>query len=221
MQRFKAVLFDIDGTLLDTSEFIFQAFEHTLREYNLPPRKRSEMAALVGRPLEICYKVLTGIEDLQEIQELRLAHRRFQTEHMHLSKPYPEVRETLDILSSAGIKMAAVTTRTGVTVPKTLELAGISKYISYVVALEDVVNLKPHPEPVYKALDYLEAEPEDSAMVGDTDVDIQAGKNAGTATIGVTYGFHGASIAEANPDYIINHIEEILPILQFKESVKQ
>ncbi len=210
MQEFKAVLFDVDGTLLDTSEFIFQAYEHTLNKYSLPLKNRSEIAGLIGKPLEFCYRILAPDADVKELSQ---THRAFQAEHLNLSKPYPGANETLDKLKSAGFKIAAVTTRSRPTTVRTLELAGLSVYIDYVVALEDVEHLKPHPEPLLKALNYLDVEPKYSVMTGDTDVDIQAGKNAGATTIGVTYGFHGLGIASSNPDYIINSIKEIIPIV--------
>ncbi len=210
MQEFKAALFDVDGTLLDTSEFIFQAYEHTLSRYGLPPRNRSDIAGLIGKPLEFCYQILAPKADVKELSK---AHRAFQAEHLGLSKPYQGANKTLETLKSAGFMIAAVTTRARLTAVKTLELAGLSIYIDYVVALEDVEYLKPHPEPLLKALDYLDVEPKHSVMTGDTDVDILAGKNAGTTTIGVTYGFHGSGIASSHPDYIIDSIEEIIPIV--------
>ncbi|MCL6472542.1 MAG: HAD-IA family hydrolase [Firmicutes bacterium] len=210
MQVFKAALFDVDGTILDTSEFIFQAYEHTLGKYALPPRSRAEIARLIGQPLEFCYQMLAPGAN---VDLLAATHRAFQAGHLHLAKPYPGANETLAKLKGAGIKVAAVTTRSRRTVVGTLEAAGLSVHIDYLVALEDVVNLKPDPEPVLKALHYLDAKPHESVMTGDTDVDVLAGKNAGTLTIGVTYGFHGTRIADSSPDYIIDSIEEIIPIV--------
>jgi len=226
MQELKAALFDVDGTLLDTSEFIFQAYEYTLDKFGLAPKTRSEMATLIGKPLETCYELLApgvhiaGIADIKDIKDIRelakelaKTHRYFQSEHLDLSKPYPGTATALEALKIAGIKIAAVTTRQRSSSVKTLELAGISEFIDFVVALEDVTHLKPDPEPVLKALAYLNVQPVDAIMTGDSDVDIFAGKNAGTATVGVTYGFHGVRIADSNPDYVIDSIGEIIPVV--------
>lgn len=210
MQIFKAVLFDIDGTLLDTSEFIFQAYEHTLATFGYPQSGRSDISKLIGKSLESCYRALTGSDEVENLCE---AHRRFQAEHLDLSRPYPKAPDTLRALTDAGIKLAAVTTRARETSIKTLKLAGLLGYLDYVVALEDVENLKPHPEPLLRALGHLEVAPEEAAMVGDTDVDILAGRSAGLVTIGVTYGFHGTSIVQSNPDYTVDDIDEVLPLL--------
>ncbi|MHB8843013.1 MAG: HAD-IA family hydrolase [Candidatus Aquicultor sp.] len=213
MQELKAALFDIDGTLLDTSEFIFQAYEYTLNKFGLAPRTRSEVSVLIGKSLETCYELLAPGVDIAGIHELAKTHRYFQGKHLDLSKPYPGTAATLEALKIAGIKIAAVTTRQRSSSVKTMALAGISEFIDFVVALEDVTHLKPDPEPVLKALAYLNVQPVDAIMTGDSDVDIFAGKNAGTATVGVTYGFHGARIADCNPDYIIDSIEEIVPVV--------
>jgi len=210
MHEFKAVLFDVDGTLLDTKEFIFQAYEYTLAKNGLPARDRSEIAVLIGKSLGAIYEVLAPGSDIQRLCD---THRSFQAEHLHLSKPYPGTKRTLDALKSAGLKLAVVTTRAKVVAVKTLELAHVLEHMDYVVALEDVVNLKPHPEPLLKALDYLGEEPADAVMVGDADVDVLAGKNAGTATIGVTYGFHGKAIIESEPDWVVDNIEDIVPLV--------
>lgn len=210
MRRFKAVLFDVDGTLLDTTEFIFQAYEHTLRNHGLPSHDRATIASLIGIRLEEIYEQLAPGAD---VDVLAAEHRTFQANNMHLSRPFPGANETLKMLKSAGLKIAAVTTRSRLTVLETLALAKMTGYIDYTVALEDVAHTKPHPEPVLAALKHLSTQSKEAVMVGDSDVDVLAGKNAGTVTVGVTYGFHGARIAETHPDYLINSIEEVIPLV--------
>mgnify|MGYP000058930541 CR=1 FL=1 len=210
MQKFKAALFDLDGTLLDTSEFIFQAFENTLINHGIQPPTRNEITHLVGKPLEFCYRVLSGKE---VVDKMCVVHRAFQASHLELAKTYPGASKVLVSLKSAGLKIAAVTTRQRETSIKTLEITHLIDYMDYIVALEDVENLKPHAEPVLKALDFLSVDPQEAVMVGDTDADILAGKSAGTVTVGVTYGFHGLQIEESKPDYIISDIREILSLV--------
>jgi pyrophosphatase PpaX len=210
MQVFEAILFDVDGTLLDTSEFIFQAFEHSLERAGFPEKSREEMARLVGKPLDLCYELLTGVADVTELSAM---HRAFQVEHVDLAKAYPGTRETLEALKKSGLRIGAVTTRARTSTLATLSLTGLATCLDHVVAFEDVENLKPHPEPILKTLDFLGSRPDVAVMVGDTDVDIAAGKNAGTLTIGVTYGFHGLDILKSYPDHIIDDIAAILPLV--------
>jgi pyrophosphatase PpaX len=164
----------------------------------------------VGKPLNLCYEVLTGVEDVLELSDM---HRAFQVEHTDLAQAYPGTRDTLETLKKSGLRIGAVTTRARTSTLATLSLTGLATYLDHVVAFEDVENLKPHPEPILKTLAFLNSHPDAAVMVGDTDVDIAAGRNAGTLTVGVTYGFHGLEILKSCPDHIIDDIAAILPLV--------
>jgi pyrophosphatase PpaX len=205
MQHIRTILFDIDGTLLDTREFILQAFEHALSTYGFPHLRRADFAHRVGsKGLIGIYRDLTGLEDVGHFAE---AHRAFQGEHLDLAHPFGETHATLETLASRGFIIAAVTTRSSVNAGATLKGAGIDGYFSALITADDVTNLKPHPEPLLKALGIIGKTAQDAVMVGDTDADIQAGKNAGAFTIGATYGFQDAARLRAeNPDALIDDI---------------
>lgn len=211
MEVYRAVLLDIDGTLLDTTEFIFQAFEHTFSFFNLSVPSRKELAMQIGKALKECYEHFkTGID----AEELCEEHRKFQVKNLHLSKPYANTVKTLEQLRDDGFKIAAVTARGGITAKTTLELAGIDKFFDVIITGNDVKNLKPHPEAFLKALAMLQVSKSDAVIVGDTDSDILAGQSAGIRTIGVTYGFHGEMIRDSNPDFVVDDIEGIIDILK-------
>ncbi|MEK7450986.1 MAG: HAD-IA family hydrolase [Patescibacteria group bacterium] len=211
MKELEAVLFDVDGTLLNTKEFIYQAYEHTFKSHNLPSVPREELDGVMGKLLEDCYKHF--VPSSQDLMILCETHRTFQTKNLHLSVPFPNTKDTLNKIKKAEIKIAAITSRSQRTSTHNLELAGIKDRIDVVISAEDVTRIKPHPEPLLKALKQLGVKPEKAVMVGDTDADILAGKNAKTKTIGVTYGFHGKRIVESNPDYVVDDIAEIIPII--------
>ena len=212
MRKIIAALFDVDGTLLNTAEFVYQAFVHTFQTHGLPGRSTDEIAAVMGKPLEEMYRHFSASasEDVSEICE---THRSFQAENLHLSVPFANTQETLRRLKDAGVKIAAVTTRSRRTSIKTLEMSCIIDYFDAIISGEDVNYPKPHPEPLFKALQQLEVEPEKAVMIGDTEADILAGKNAKVMTIGVSYGFHGSHIAGSKPDFIVEDIVDIIPIL--------
>jgi pyrophosphatase PpaX len=184
----KAVLFDLDGTLLDTTEFIYQAYEHTFKSHNLSPVSREELSGVMGKPLGDCYRHFFSSQDIEVLCE---THRTFQTENLHLSVPFLHTEDTLNKLREAGIKTAVITTRSRRTSQDTLELAGIRDKIDVLISGEDQTKHKPNPESLFNALKQLQVEPEEAIMVGDTDADVLAGKNAKTKTVGVTYGFQG------------------------------
>lgn len=212
MGAVKAVLFDVDGTLLDTKEFVFQAFEHTFKAHGLPKKSREEISRVIGKPLEECYQELGPSLNPDNLCE---THRLFQEENLQLSSPFPNARKTLISLKKGGFKIAAVTNRSRRTSKKTLKIADLFNYIDVVVSAEDVKNHKPNPEPLLKALAYLEMDPKEAVLVGDTRVDIAAGRNAGLrGTIGVTYSFSGRKIIENNPDFVVDDIAQVAPIIE-------
>jgi pyrophosphatase PpaX len=212
MKKIEAVLFDVDGTLLDTREFIYQAYRHTLQSHGLPVRSLDEIAVIMstGKSLQESYRYFSPTYDIGKLCE---THRTFQAENLSLSVPFPNTHKTLKELKDAGVKTAAITTRSKRTSIKTLATSGLADYFDVILSGEDVERPKPHPEALLKVLKQLEIQPEKAVMVGDTEADILAGKSAGTKTIGVSYGFHGFKIAEVNPDFIIDDIADLLPVV--------
>ena len=208
--KLKAVFFDIDGTLLNTHEYIYQSFEFALAKHH-KPILRKELQKIMGKPLDECYRILTK---MQKIDELSASHRQFQHKNPHLVIPFPNTISTLEKLKEKGLLIAAISTRARDTVDQTLEETQIMHYINYILGFDDVIEPKPSPEGIQKALTYFGLKPQDAIMVGDSPVDVLAGKNAKTQTVGVTYGFHGEKIAEAKPDYVVDDIKEILTILR-------
>lgn len=209
-RKFEAALFDIDGTLLDSEEFVFQAFRHSVLIHKGREITRDDFSQVVGKPLEECYFLL---EPGLDSKKLAQTHKDFQAGNLHLSTPFSNSVLVLRKLSKAGVKIGAVTTRYSDTLKRTLELVGIFAFFDVIISGEDVINFKPHPEPVLKALEMLMISSGQAVMVGDTDVDILAGREAGTKTIGVTYGFHGEKVRESKPDYIVDDILEVLPLI--------
>ncbi len=207
----QAILFDVDGTLLDTTELIFRCYEYTIAEYSLSPKTREKISITSGEPLEVCYRQLFPNEDITKLSE---THMSFQEKNLHLSKPFNKVRQTLKELNNIGIKIAAVTTRSKRTSTKSLEINDIASLMDVVISREEIVNPKPHPDALIAALNYLKVNPKNAVMVGDTPIDIKAGKNAKVRTIGVTYGPLGDAVKAANPDMVISDISEIISLIK-------
>ncbi len=207
----KAILFDIDGTLLDTQEFVFDAVKYAFSESGYPYPTEREFKKVTGLPLvEFYSKLLPG--DASE--KLATLHREFQQENFHLVKPFSKTKKTLKTLKNAGFALAAVSNRTRESLVKSLKFTGIFDFFEVVICADDVVNAKPHQDHLFAALKLMQIKPEDACIIGDTENDILAGKNAKIKTIGVTYGWLGKDIAKYNPDYVVNDIEEIFKILE-------
>ena len=206
----RAVLFDVDGTLLDTTEFIYGGLDHTLAAHGHTPPGRDAYARVMGKPLEVCYAELAPGGDPVLMCE---THRTWQTDNLHLSLAYPEAEPVLRTLRAAGLRLAAITSRSRRTSVRTLELAGLAPYLDLILSYEDVTAIKPDPAPIRLALERLGLPAAAAVMVGDTDADILAGRAAGVYTVGVTYGFHGREIAAARPAAIIHTLGALPAVL--------
>lgn len=207
----KAVLFDIDGTLIDSWDFIFGAVKHALKKHGHTISEEVMVSAMGGRSLLDYYKFLLPKADWEAIAK---SHDEFQQDKFDLGKPFKNARRILKKLKLQGYLMGAVSNRTRESLKITLDRAEFSQYFEIIVSAEDVANPKPHPEHVQAALAFLKVEPINSFLIGDTQHDIEAGKKAGVKTIGVTYGFLGKDIKNHNPDFVIDDLEEILKVLK-------
>ncbi len=209
MTEIRSLLFDVDGTLLDTTEFILKAAEHALATHGYPIPDRSIISKLVGKPFDEFYGALGGSENIILLEN---THREFQKKNLHLSGPYPRTLAVLTKLHEQGFRMAAVTSRSKITSLETLRRADIHSFFDAIISGEDTAELKPHPAPLLKALELLGEVPSRSCMIGDSHADIEAGISAGCRTIRATYGFHTERLHDPEPDFFIDHIADLLKI---------
>lgn len=210
-KEIEAAIFDVDGMILDTREFIFQAYEHTLHHHGHTVPERQVIAKQIGRSLPDCYEAFAPDGELDMLCD---THHEFQANKLHLISPYEGLVEMLDTLQADGIKIGAFSSRKGNLIPS-LENAGILHYFGVVVQGDEVKHHKPHPEGLLKALGVLGVEPSHAAMLGDAAVDIEAGKAAKVAmTIGITHGFGTPEELEAaKPDHIVHDLSSIARLL--------
>ncbi|MES3032049.1 MAG: HAD-IA family hydrolase [Patescibacteria group bacterium] len=211
MKGITTILFDIDGTILDTRDFILNATEHALSSLGKPIPDRAVMAKHVGKAFEEYYASLVGPGD--HVKDLMKLHHDFQLSNLDLAKLFEGTLETLKVLHEKGYKIAAVTSRSKQTSSQTLADCGILDFFDTVISKEDTKDLKPNPAPLFLALGRLGEQPENAVMIGDSHFDIEAGKNAGIKTIRATYGFHADNLHDPEPDFFINDITELLKIL--------
>jgi pyrophosphatase PpaX len=205
----RSILFDVDGTLLDTTEFIFQAYEHATGAMGLTVPTREWIRHQVGRKLEDVYDEV----DAAHCAELIELHRSFQETHLELSFPFEGTIETLTKLRRAGFQMAVVTSRSQRTSVKTLEVAGLVRYFPVVISAEDAPFLKPDPAPLRVALERMGQPKETAVMVGDAVHDVHAAQAFGIPVIAATYGFPGGSVLAARPTAFITDIRDLPALL--------
>ncbi|AQX53257.1 pyrophosphatase PpaX [Priestia flexa] len=209
------VLFDLDGTLIDTNELIISSFMHTLNHYYPEQYKREDVLAFMGPSL---YDTFVQM-DKERVHEMIDTYRTHNlSHHDELVTEFAGVFETVKWLHDQKYKLAIVTTKQINTVMLGLKLTKLDQFFDVIVAIDDVQHAKPHPEPVEKALVLLNAQPEEAVMVGDNHHDILSGKNAGTKTAGVAWSAKGREhIASYEPDVILEEMKDLIPWLGGKE----
>ncbi len=206
----RAVLWDLDGTAHDTQKLIISSFEHSIKQLGYPLKSKEEMIKTLGLPLSECYRVLVPDGNIEALCKL---HQEFQRDNPHLVVPFPNTISTISELKKFGFKNAAVTSRTRESALSNLETTKVGILMDHIIAKEDVRNPKPNPEGIFSALNYLQVLSSNAWMIGDSHVDIYAGKAAGTRTIGFTNGDPSEEIIASSPDYLVDEISQIVPII--------
>ena len=211
----KLIIFDFDGTLGDTRRNIVTTMQMTIAELGLPGRTDDECASKIGLPLDGCFEALYPDEAKETIQLCAETYRRIFQENLLTMKPqvFPKVKETLSMLKEQGYTLTIASSRWHKSLSELIHDLDIAEFISYLVGADDVEKAKPNPEPVIKTLAAMGADASQTLVVGDMNVDILMGLNAGAMTCGVTYG-NGTrkELEDAGADYIINSIDELIEI---------
>ncbi|WP_246942619.1 pyrophosphatase PpaX [Bacillus pinisoli] len=210
--KVNTLLFDLDGTLIDTNELIITSFLHTLEQYYPGQYKREDAIQFIGPPL---YDTFVKIDE-KRVEEMITTYREHNlSHHDQLVTEFEGVYETIEHLHKKGYKLGIVTTKLRHTVNMGLKLTKLDQFFDVVVTLDDVENAKPDPEPIVKALAQLDAKPEETIMVGDNYHDIVAGQNAGTKTAGVAWSLKGVEFLQSyKPDYMLENMRDVLSILE-------
>ena len=213
----KLIIFDFDGTLGDTRWNIVVTMQDVMRELNLPLQDEHVCASTIGLPLKGCYAQMFPQLNADEIDRCAEVHRRCFAENLKkiTPMPFPQVKETLELLGNQGISLAIASSRTSESLCDLLGRMGIESLFSCLIGAQDIVHAKPDAEPVLKILDILGFMADETLVVGDMDVDILMGVNAGTKTCGVTWGNATKdALNKAGADFIIDRMEELIEIAE-------
>ncbi|MEO8337119.1 MAG: HAD-IA family hydrolase [bacterium] len=220
MQPPPAILFDLDGTLVDSIELILSSARHAFVGFDGHAPSDDEWRASIGRPLQAVLREYASSD--AEADHLLVRYREYQlANHDRLMRAYDGIVETLTGFANAGHPMAIVTSKSDWLALRALEFVGIAGLFPVLVGCDTCVNHKPHPEPVENALARLDVSAGNAIFVGDSPHDIESGRAANVYTIGVTWGASSRSEMEASgADVVIDDVAQLAgAVSQFAKRV--
>jgi pyrophosphatase PpaX len=206
---FATVLFDLDGTLIDSVELILRSYRHTLRTHRgMEPPDELWLRGL-GTPIRVQLRHWT--EDPAEIEAMTETYTTYNlAHHDELVRPYDGVVSAVTQLHARGTRLGLVTSKVRSTALRGLQVAGIDGAFEAIVGADEVRHPKPHPEPVLLALERLGATAGDTVFVGDSRHDIVCGRAAGVATAAALWGpFDRQHLEDLDPDYWLDTPQDV------------
>ncbi|MBF0181947.1 MAG: phosphoglycolate phosphatase [Magnetococcales bacterium] len=224
----RGVLFDLDGTLVDSAPDLWGAMNHVLTSRGREPLPLDQVRHLVGNGARTLLargfwgegaEPPNGDDAFEEAVAAFLDHYR-----LHLvdhSRPYPGVPEALESLTRQGIPLAVVTNKPERFARSMLEQLGMASRFALVVGGDTLPTRKPDPAPLHHALESLGAPAGLGVMVGDSEVDLEAARNAGIPVILHARGYNrGIDVRQLRPDRVMEHFDQLSELLSFSSSAR-
>ncbi|MCB4747489.1 MAG: HAD family hydrolase [Sulfurovum sp.] len=181
------ILFDLDGTLIDSTEAILESFEVALNAFGEVLPDEASIKVEIGHPLDIMFRTL-GVSEEKVWEHVSVYKEHYQMVANTKTVLLPSAHEAI-VLAKLHATLGIVTTKTAAYSKEMLEHMGIMQYFDLLIGREDVTHPKPHPEPILKAISKLNADKKRCWMIGDTSMDILAAEAAQIQSIAVTCGY--------------------------------
>jgi HAD superfamily hydrolase (TIGR01509 family) len=211
--KIETILFDLDGTLLKSTDMILEAFRLTF-DAHLPDHglSESDFTSFLGQTLWTTFGQFTG--DSASVDAMVKTYRKISDDLMEDNlEAYPKAEETIRYLMSKGINIGVVTSKMRALASVHLKRIGLYDHIRHIVGYEDVTKHKPDPEPILTALSLFGTKGERTLYVGDHENDIISARKAGVLTCAVTYSHRLAEMLAYNPDFVIDELVNLKDIV--------
>lgn len=211
--RSKIVLFDLDGTLIDSTEAILESFATAFGSFGALVPSTQTIKDLIGLPLDVMFEKL-GVAQDEAMAYVKVYKAHYQTIHTQKTTLLPRAKEAVEF-AHAYARLGVVTTKTSEYSRVLLEHFNLMQYFDVLIGREDVEHPKPHPEPVLKALSQLDYQyGKASYMIGDTTMDMLAAQDADIGSIGVLTGYMDKKALDDVADFVVADAFEAVRLIK-------
>ncbi len=211
--KYRGVLFDLDGTLVDSLDLILSSYRHTMAAHlgRVPPDEL--WLATMGMPLRVQLERFAGTPaQLEAMFATYITHN--EANHERLIRPFPGMRDAVQALRRTGYRLGVVTSKIGEHASRELRSCDLEGLFDGLVSATDVERPKPHPEPVHRGLESIGTAAGETLMVGDSLYDLQAARAAGVDTAAALWGpFDRSQLADGDPTFWVDDVGELLALL--------
>ncbi|MCI0508671.1 phosphoglycolate phosphatase [Chromohalobacter marismortui] len=214
LEGIRLVVFDLDGTLIDSVPDLAAAVDGALRDMMLPEVGEAAVRDWVGNgSRKLVERALQAVGarggELDAAHDLFLHHYRLAP--CRATQVYPGVRDALEALAARGMRMGLVTNKPTAFIAPILECLDLAHYFSLTLGGDALSTRKPDPAPLLHLAAHLDVAPSACLMVGDSRHDVEAGRRAGFRTLAVPYGYnHGEPVAASGPDVVVESLRELV-----------
>lgn len=209
----QAVIFDFDGTLANTLPICYYAFQNVFKVYDNKELSSEEIKAMFG-PSETGI-IKENLINLNKKEAIELYYEKYLENHSNLVEHNAEIDEMLRHIRDNGIKLGIVTGKARRSLEISLKALQMDNYFDVIITGDDVIKPKPHPEGVIKALSVLGVENNEAVFIGDSDADIQAGKEANVHTVGVQWLPDYQTVEfKVEPDSFFNSVNQFVDFME-------
>ncbi len=220
----RAVIFDLDGTLVDTAPDLMLATNHVLSLLDRRPISMAEVRAFVGHGAKaLIARGAQATGDVLDEKTLTYTHaeflRYYEKNIVVNSAVFPGVTELLKACETEGFKMGVCTNKTEGLSVRLLDALDLAKYFGAIVGPDTINIAKPDPAPYFETLKRLNVASQNSILIGDSETDVLTARAAKVPIIAVTFGYTARPVSEYSPDYLVSHFDEIWDILKKHEPV--